>query len=537
MNKDVIYIDVEDDITTIIGKIKASKDKIIALVPPSRVGVLQSAVNMRLLQRAAEQAGKRVVLITHSQALMALAAAAQIPVARTLQSKPELIDAPVLKVDDDDIIDGEMLPVGDLADSASIRKTDDTAVDAAIASMNKKNITSGVQKKTVNKSKKSKIPNFSSFRKKMVLIGAGAVLLIAFLVWAIGFAPRATVVISAKTTVATVDKNVTLLRDGKTDSETGTLKVSSQEQKADLAVQFGATGKKEVGEKATGTVRLSSDSFSALLSGINIPAGTRLTSSSGKVYATNTAVTLSTSGASKTTGITAVESGTSFNGASGSMSGAPAKVSATITGGATSGGTDKTITVVSEEDVRAATDKLNEQKTTGLKEEVLKLFDTNSVVVINDSYIEHRGDATPSVAVGSEANGPVTLKATVTASMMAIDKQELSGFLTKSIEKEIDGKKSQKIYSNGEKDVKFAQFAESNDKFTVRITANGSVGPNIDESDIKDQVKGKKFGDIQQGIESIDGVNNVDVKFWPFWVSTVPNNPDRITVEFKLEDA
>ena len=219
------------------------------------------------------------------------------------------------------------------------------------------------------------------------------------------------------------------------------------------------------------------------------------------------------------------------------MSGAPAKVSATITGGATSGGTDKTITVVSEEDVRAATDKLNEQKTTGLKEEVLKLFDTNSVVVINDSYIEHRGDATPSVAVGSEANGPVTLKTTVTASMMAIDKQELSGFLTKSIEKEIDGKKSQKIYSNGEKDVKFAQFAESNDKFTVRITANGSVGPNIDESDIKDQVKGKKFGDIQQGIESIDGVNNVDVKFWPFWVSTVPNNPDRITVEFKLEDA
>ena len=32
MNKDVIYIDVEDDITTIISKIKASKERIIALV-------------------------------------------------------------------------------------------------------------------------------------------------------------------------------------------------------------------------------------------------------------------------------------------------------------------------------------------------------------------------------------------------------------------------------------------------------------------------------------------------------------------------
>jgi len=50
MNKDVIYIDVEDDITAIIGKIKASSEKIVALVPPKRVGVLQSAVNLRLLR-------------------------------------------------------------------------------------------------------------------------------------------------------------------------------------------------------------------------------------------------------------------------------------------------------------------------------------------------------------------------------------------------------------------------------------------------------------------------------------------------------
>ena len=65
MNKDVIYIDVEDDITTIISKIKASKERIIALVPPRRIGVLQSAVNIRLLARAATSADKRIVLITN----------------------------------------------------------------------------------------------------------------------------------------------------------------------------------------------------------------------------------------------------------------------------------------------------------------------------------------------------------------------------------------------------------------------------------------------------------------------------------------
>ena len=69
MNKDVIYIDIEDDITTIIGKIKASKQRIIALVPPRRTGILQSAVNIRLLSRAAKSADKTIVIITNDSVL------------------------------------------------------------------------------------------------------------------------------------------------------------------------------------------------------------------------------------------------------------------------------------------------------------------------------------------------------------------------------------------------------------------------------------------------------------------------------------
>ena len=60
MQKDVIYIDTEDDITAIIGKVKDSSQKIVALVPPKRIGAMQSAVNLKLVQRAAEQAGKRL---------------------------------------------------------------------------------------------------------------------------------------------------------------------------------------------------------------------------------------------------------------------------------------------------------------------------------------------------------------------------------------------------------------------------------------------------------------------------------------------
>ena len=60
MSKAVIYIDTEDDITAIIDRVKESKSDIVALVPPKRIGVLQSIVNLKLLKRAAASSKKRL---------------------------------------------------------------------------------------------------------------------------------------------------------------------------------------------------------------------------------------------------------------------------------------------------------------------------------------------------------------------------------------------------------------------------------------------------------------------------------------------
>lgn len=540
MKKDVIYIDVEDDITNIVGKIKASPEKIIALVPPNRVGVLQSAVNMRLLKRTADQAKKRIVLISNNQSLMGLAGAASIPVARTLQSKPELVEVPVLKVDNDDVIDGGSLSVGELARTTAGEK-ESPAVDEVIGSSavvtasaaagRAATKASGVQKA----GKKVKVPDFSTFRKKLALIIGAGVLLVGFLVWAILFAPRATVVISAKTTSATVDKNVNLVTGSTAGIGDDALKVIRQEQKQDLTVEFEATGEKEVGEKAKGQVRFTSDSFSALTRGIDIPAGTALTSSEGKVFYTDSSVTLNVSGNTKNTGVTAGDIGVSYNSQEGSVSGAPSGVSARFVG-ETSGGTSREVTVVSEEDVAKAAEKLNEKKDDSLRDKLEQSFGSSSVV-IKESYKESRSDYQPSVAVGEEAGGTVTLKATVTGSMVAIDKVDIENYLKKNIEEEIADVKSQRIYENGSDDVKFAQFTDRDGKMTVRLTANGTVGPTIDENSVKEQAKGKTYGEIQSDLEAISGVDNVDIQFWPFWVRTVPNDTSKITVKFKLQDA
>src|ERR1700733_2054351 len=92
--KDTVYVDVEDEITGIIDKVEGAKEKVVALVLPKRATVLQSVVNMRLLKRNAEKAGKNVVLITNEEALLPLAGAAGLHVAKNLQSKPAVPTAP-----------------------------------------------------------------------------------------------------------------------------------------------------------------------------------------------------------------------------------------------------------------------------------------------------------------------------------------------------------------------------------------------------------------------------------------------------------
>ena len=541
MNKDVIYIDVEDDITTIISKIKASKERIIALVSPRRIGVLQSAVNIRLLARAATSADKRIVLITNDSVLAGLAATAKIPIAKTLQSKPEIAEIPVLKVDDDnDVIDGGKLAVGDMADSAkrSKKSDEDSAVDNAIADANKKE-SKGLDslKKMV---KKPKVPDFNTFRKKFLLIGGGALLLVVFLVWAIWFAPHATVIISAKTTSMTVSDTVSLNETATTSAKSNVIKSVKKELAKEVSVEFSATGKKNVGEKATGVVvfkNVSPDS-------VTIAAGTIL-KNSGLSYTLNSSVTVpggsyqrscpgyicpgSASGV-----ITASEGGAQYNAATGSMSISVDDISASLRS-ATSGGTDKTATVVTASDIESAKSKLSEKKIDGLKEQLLSSFG-DSATVITESYVENRSDPSSSVAVDGEATGAVTLKSTITASALAIDKNELKNFVEAKLKEEISGKKSQRIYDNGVSKVAFSQFSRAHNTQTVRLTTNGKVGPDIKEANVKDQAKGKSYGEVQSAIESIEGVEDVDVKFSPFWVKSVPKDINKINVEFKIKD-
>jgi len=550
MNKDVIYIDVDDDVTAIIGKIKKAKEKIVAVVPPKRVGTLQSAVNLRLLDRMARADKKQLVLITNNQALIALAANASIPVAKNLQSKPEIAEIAAIAIDDeDDIIDGADLPVGDHAASLKVKdgtRLADAGRSTAIETMNIDDDTINTSaattagtgyaaSKKVNAARsKVKIPNFDKFRKRMFFGIGGGVVLIGLLIWMFVFAPAATVIVTASTSDAPVSSTIKLGGTAATDFKTGVIKSSAVQDKKDTTLDFDATGQKDLGTPATGTIRFSTNNISNL--GTTIPAGTKLTTSAGNVFATDAAVTITTSNyTGANVAITSVKNGTDDNAATGSASGAPSGISAVIVG-ATAGGTSKIVKVATAEDIERAKGQLIGQSTDAEKAALVKKF-VSGEKVIDSSFTVDRAEAVSAPALNAEApTGKAKLTIATTYTLYAVATADLETYLNASLKGQITNEDAQKVYSTGIDKVGLSNFRKDGDNLTFALTTTGQIGPKIDEAAIKEQVKGKIYGEVQSALQSIDGVKDVDVKFSYPWVRTVPGNTNKIKIEFKLEN-
>lgn len=546
MKKDVIYVDIEDDITSVIAKVKAAKAPIVALVPPKRIGVLQSTVNLKLLQKAAKTADKTLVLITSDHALSGLAAGVAIPVAKNLQSKPEIAPVATPEIDEkDDVINGAELPVGDLAATApgaDMPAKEESIIDS-LPDFDKP-LAARAASKAPKRASSSKIPNFDSFRKKIFLAAGAGVLLIAFFVWAIFFAPQATVSITAKTNIVNITKDLQLKPDAKLDTAQNVAPAIVKQLKKTASVDFQATGKKEIGEKATGTIRFTNAQDETAAS---IPAGTTLVTSSGLQFVTNAAVTVaaptygppSSCGpdlrceGTATVGVTAASGGTKFNGASGTVNGNFDGASASFSG-STSGGTDKTATVVSQSDFDKAKDQLKSQDSSKIKSELAKQFSGDSII-IQESFQVTPAEPSSAPAVGQEATS-AKLTAETTYVLVGVSRSDLKKIFDAYTKTQIGKDSDQKIYESGDKKVAFSEFSTGEGGvYTTKVRAAAQVGPEIDDGSLAKTLVGKRAGEIQQQLEGIQGVEDVETKFSPFWVTTAPK-AERITIKFLIKN-
>jgi hypothetical protein len=552
--KDTIYIDVDDEITAIIEKVQESSSKILALVLPKRAAVFQSIVNMKLLKRTADQAKKNIVLITSETSLIPLAGAVGLHVAKTLQSKPAIPAAPkasdvpvsVNEADIEELEDTPIdpnAPIGQLAgapmdEEETIEVDNDSDEPVAVAA-------GGAAAAKTSFNKKLKVPNFDQFRTRLILGITAAVLLIVFWIFAAFVWPKATITIKTDTTDVTSTVAITSSPSIK-DVDVAKKQVPGilKEYKKTDSTKVPATGQKDMGTKASGSVTFSTQVSCSTAQPSSIPAGTTV-SSGNFSFVTQTAAGFTftgTTGAppnvlcswkSPATDVTAQNAGDSYNLSARSYS-VNGFSGVSAAGSSMSGGTSKIVKVVSQQDIDNAKQKLVDGINGTANQEITGQLKGEGYFPITDTFTPKDPLVTANPAADTEAD-EVTVNVTISYTMAGAKEDGVKQILEADIKQHIDTSK-QNVLNNGlDKATIRVDSKKPTGEVVFTLQAVAQAGVEQNQADIKQAVKGKKKGEAQSAIQSRPGVKDVQIKTSPFWVSKVPKKDSKITLIFEQQ--
>lgn len=565
--KDTIYIDIDDEITGIIDKVRDSKGKVTALVLPKRAGVFQSIVNMKLLKRAADEADKNLVLITSEAGLLPLAGAAGIHVAKTLSSKPEIPMAPKLEDAGEEAIDeagnaqpitkdtaGDQ-PVGQLAAPPTDNGVEtlqldddelpnDEAADASKSPLGKKPVAvAAAAKNAKDKGKKggkvSKIPNFGKFRKKLIFAGIILLLLIIGMIAAIIVLPKATINIKtdAQNVPVSLNLNLSTAQNELDDSsDTPTLPAKLASVQKTYSQQVPSTGQKNNGSKATGSIMMTAQECGSSNPPSSVPAGTGVTAN-GNTYITQQTTTFSSSGkfehgcitvpANSSTPIKAQAGGSSYNTGNGSTFSIAGHSDVSATGSA-SGGTDNVVQVVNQNDISNAKSKISTNDNTQ-KDYLVNQLKQDGYFAIKSTFSSGTPNMTQSAQVDDVANN-VTVTETITYTMFGAKEKDLDTIVDNSVKNQVNTSK-QSILDRGLSNAAFGVNSSNGSSAQLTLQTTAEVGPDLDTNAIRQAALGKKPADVRSEVGNNPDVKSVDVNLSPFWVGSVPKKASKVTVK------
>lgn len=544
--KDVIYIDVDDEITAIIDKVATSPSKIIALVLPKRATTLQSIVNMKLLKKAAEDDKKHLVLITNEAGLLPLAAATEMYVAKNLQTKPEIpmgSGAPLPEeADDEPLMLGGVAanpvphtPQGPPDDTDDTIMLDNSAPKPAVTSPVVNGKPSSSKIKPMKSHNAKKVPNFNKFRIWIII---GVVALIALiLMWYLCFKvlPRANVLVKTDSTAISANIDLTLSTSAQqVNAEAGVVPAKSEQVQKTVTQQAPATGQRNDGQKASGSIKVTNCSPNP----VTLPAGTGF-STNGMTFISQSSVTIPDSNytfggtSCKKDGfadinVVAQNAGANYNIGSSSFSIANGPTNVSAQGGPMSGGSDQIVKIVQQSDIDAAKEKLQAQDTSSIKRQLQDELIADGLTPVAATFTSSPSSVNVSANVGDPADN-VTVTENINYTMLGAKQSNLEVVVGNEVKAKIDTQK-QSITDFGIAKATYENVNQSGANATMAMRVTAVAGPDIDTEGIKKQIAGKKSGDATKIIKSYPGVTDVDITYSPFWVSSIPGNQGKITV-------
>jgi hypothetical protein len=541
----VIYLEVDEDITSAIDKLTKSTSDKVQVVAAKRSTLFQSVINLKLMQKAAKDAGKGLVVVTSDRVATSLAGRLGVPIASQVGEAAAIPKATPLATQAlaDDEIDGGT--VGEAAKAAGATPlSSPSAADTPLSSKSEPTPPTPLQAplapETKSKSKKARVPNIGRMQKRL-LWGGLVVVVVAVLIFLNYYLASAQVALYAQASQVnstfdfTADPTINQSDIGSSDLTAQQLTLSKT-----LTTTAQASGVKDDGSKASGnmTVYNCYDSSS-----LTLPAGTQFTAQDGNVFTSNSAVTVPGGGLSHgacapgqaSVTVQAAQNGSSYNENQGpyAVAGQPGGSSGVYAqGGQMQGGVTKIDKVVTQTDVNSAqAAALAADKAGSTAALTAKANNQQSVITQSLQQTVESSSANPTV--GSVASS-ATVTIQVTYSELAVQKSELSK-LAQAQESQQLGAQSQ-IYDDGSGNLQLTALSspDSNGAQKFRAAATAYAGTKINTAALAKQLKGQKYGDAVNQAGQISGVTKADISISPSWNTSMPGIASHIHVTIKV---
>lgn len=554
-----IYLEIDEEITEVIDRLKKAEEDEIAFVIPRNSTLAQSVVNLKLLSRAAKNSNKEIIVVSADSVTRNLADQVGLDTFSRLDDLKTKEAIPSSKGSAKLAGANHGISVHNYQDSREAEVQVISGEDSPDEKDNYSDEEDNYSEEEPEESKNDEISNekYSLHKKlpKELRSGGGimkksrkaaiwvysAIAVIAAVLWFV-YLPKAEILVIMKTDdydqkfSVTIDKNASEL-----NKENSVLPGVIVDYEKSLTRNYPSTGKKNVGDKAKGTLTFYN---SATTADQQLSAGVEVSSSSGVKFMLDKNIVIpkgsasvdingkvSISPGSIQSSVTAIDGGTSSNFGDGTIFSIVGKPSTISAKGSTSGGADREVLTVSAEDIEKASIALKETMLNEGKAELLEKSDRTEVKGIEDSisfeltsiqYSKNEGDESDTFdAIGT---GKLTI--------LGFTEQNLYDFVISLASDDLGLNKT--IINPSAAEIKYAVTSKDTSAGVLKLDVDfkGKSGRKISESDILTLVVAKKKSTAKSNITGIEGVQSNEIQVRPNLLPLLPLRSQNIVVKF-----
>lgn len=514
--EETIYLETDEEITSVIDKLKSAESKSVKLMVPRGATILQSVVNLRLIKEEAYKLKKEIAIITSDKIGRRLASQVGLPVYEDA-SHPLAPEPLPSTPQPEEVVEIDMSKKKTtLPKDIKVHYYREPVEVKAPFQLKKRPVE--VTEPTPPPPVTSPIKPVSQ-KRKFPLIWVVSIILILGLGLVLTDLLLSLVKVSLRVPAEPIEKAIELEitdRIAADQLEEGKIKGEFLEVEKVKNQTFEATGKKNVGEKATGTLNVFNEA------GVDqtIEKDTTLKASPGQIFKATEAATVSKAtlnpAGDKIAGKTSLKVIAEETGKGSNLSESTTyqvvgkdRLSAS---GKTSGGSDKEVKVVLENDLKSASEKLAsdlaDETLSELKQKAKTLFiiEGGTENEIMESYFSQKA--------GAESSN-FEAKVKIKARTLAFPEESLREVTLNLVSKELPQTKALVLGESDTISTKITELNLNEGKMVLQVILKAHLADKINEEELQTALKGKSLIQAQEILEELPEVQSVEIQRTP----------------------